>query len=199
MAPSARRDEILHVAAELFANKGFKNTTIKDIADAAGVKPASLYHHFDSKEAMVDEILVTFHRDLFGKYHALVESDLDPIEKLVQAIRVSFDATEQQRDAVTIFENEAEYLGERPGFGYLEERNQESRQIWVKLLGEAVETGRFRDDVDVTIAYRFIRDTVWVAPRWHRDADQPSQKEVAENFIRILLNGMVATSQPIRR
>ena len=56
-----RRGELLAIAAGLFAEKGFKNTTVRDIADAAGILSGSLYHHFDSKESMVDEILRSFH------------------------------------------------------------------------------------------------------------------------------------------
>ena len=41
---STRRDELLAIAAELFATKGFKNTTVRDIADAAGILSGSLYH-----------------------------------------------------------------------------------------------------------------------------------------------------------
>ena len=55
-----RRSELLLIAAELFATKGFKNTTVRDIAEASGILSGSLYHHFDSKESMVDEILRTF-------------------------------------------------------------------------------------------------------------------------------------------
>ncbi len=55
-----RRDELLGIAATLFAERGFRNTTVRDIADAAGILSGSLYHHFDSKEAMVDELLDTF-------------------------------------------------------------------------------------------------------------------------------------------
>jgi AcrR family transcriptional regulator len=54
---ASRREELLAIAAELFAQRGFKNTTVRDIADAAGILSGSLYHHFDSKESMVDEIL----------------------------------------------------------------------------------------------------------------------------------------------
>ncbi|MEO6471071.1 MAG: helix-turn-helix domain-containing protein, partial [Aeromicrobium sp.] len=73
-----RREELLQIAAELFATKGFKNTTVRDIADAAGILSGSLYHHFDSKESMVDEILSSFQDELFGKYAAIVAGDDDP-------------------------------------------------------------------------------------------------------------------------
>ena len=63
-AAPTRREELLAIAAGLFAERGFKNTTVRDIADAAGILSGSLYHHFDSKEAMVDELLDSFQTEL---------------------------------------------------------------------------------------------------------------------------------------
>src|SRR5436305_11634457 len=54
---SERRDEILAIAAQLFAERGFAATTVREIADAAGILSGSLYHHFDSKESMADELV----------------------------------------------------------------------------------------------------------------------------------------------
>ena len=54
---SSRRDELLATAGRMFAEQGLRSTTVRDIADAAGILSGSLYHHFDSKESMVDEIL----------------------------------------------------------------------------------------------------------------------------------------------
>ena len=70
----SRREQLLAIAASLFAEKGFKNTTVRDIADAAGILSGSLYHHFDSKESMVDEILSTFQAELFGQYDEILAS-----------------------------------------------------------------------------------------------------------------------------
>ena len=52
-----RRDEIVALAGEMFAARGFAGTTVREIADAAGILSGSLYHHFDSKESIVDELL----------------------------------------------------------------------------------------------------------------------------------------------
>src|SRR6188508_3222972 len=101
----SRRAELLAIAAGLFAEKGFKNTTVRDIADAAGILSGSLYHHFDSKESMVDEILSTFQEELFGRYDEILASDADPRAKLEQAVRVSFDAIDQHHSEVAIFQN----------------------------------------------------------------------------------------------
>ena len=72
-----RREQLLAIAAGLFAEKGFKNTTVRDIADASGILSGSLYHHFDSKESMVDEILSSFQEELFGAYDEILASSDD--------------------------------------------------------------------------------------------------------------------------
>ena len=189
---SKRRDELLRIAAELFATKGFKNTTVRDIADAAGILSGSLYHHFASKEAMVDEILSSFQEELFGKYAEIIAGDDDPRAKLEAAVRVSFEAIDHHRDEVAIFQNEADYLGTFDRFGYLADRNLESRDVWLTLLGEGVRSGALRQDLDVELVYRFIRDTVWVAVRWYRPGGQLSHHDVADQYLTILLDGITA-------
>src|SRR5262245_8316205 len=143
---SSRRDELLAIAAGLFAEKGFKNTTVRDIADAAGILSGSLYHHFDSKESMVDEILRTFQDELFGQYDEILDSDLDPLAKLEQAVLVSFEAIDEHRDAVAIFQNEAVYLLTFERFAYLGDRNRQSREVWLTLLQSGIDAGVLRDD-----------------------------------------------------
>ncbi len=59
----ARREEILQTAAKLFASSGYR-TSLSEIADACGILPGSLYHHFDSKDAIVVELVNRYHDDL---------------------------------------------------------------------------------------------------------------------------------------
>ncbi|HKE74948.1 MAG TPA: TetR/AcrR family transcriptional regulator [Acidimicrobiales bacterium] len=62
-ADGARRTEILETAARLFASSGLR-TSLKQIADACGILPGSLYHHFESKEAIVVELIERYRADL---------------------------------------------------------------------------------------------------------------------------------------
>ncbi|MEV5002382.1 TetR/AcrR family transcriptional regulator [Nocardioides sp. LML1-1-1.1] len=186
----SRREQLLAIAATLFAEKGFRNTTVRDIADAAGILSGSLYHHFDSKESMVDELLVPFQDELFGKYDAILASGDDARTKLEAAVRVSFEAIDQHPHEVAIFQNDADHLGTFERFGYLADRNAQSRQVWVSLIEEGVRTGVLRPDLDVTLTYRFIRDTVWVAVRWYRPGGGLSHTDVADQYVRILLDGI---------
>ena len=190
-AVQTRRDELLRIAARLFAERGFRNTTVRDIADASGILSGSLYHHFDSKESMVDEILQTFQSQLFAAYDEVLASGLSPRQKIEAAVRLSFEAIDEHHHEVAIFQNEADWLsglGER--FAYLADRNAQSRQVWLTLLTDGVASGALKPDVDVELAYRFIRDTVWVAVRWYRPGGGLSAEAVADQYLSILLDGI---------
>jgi AcrR family transcriptional regulator len=186
----SRREELLRIAADLFASKGFRNTTVRDIADAAGILSGSLYHHFDSKESMVDELMRTFQAELFAAYDEILASSDDARTKLERAVRLSFDTIERRGAEVAIFQNEAATLGTSERFGYLAERNRQSRDVWVTLLTEGVESGALRPDLDITLTYRFIRDTVWVAVRWYRPGGPHTATQVADQYLTILLDGI---------
>jgi TetR/AcrR family transcriptional regulator, cholesterol catabolism regulator len=192
-APSSsgnRRDELLAIAATLFAERGFRNTTVRDIADAAGILSGSLYHHFDSKEAMVDELLDTFQSGLFDTFDEIVASDRGPRAKLEAVVRVSFEAIDQHHSEVAIFQNDAAYLSGFERFGYLGERNTRFERLWRGLLQEGVDAGELRQDLDVDLVYRFVRDTVWVAVTWYRPGGALSADQVADQYLTILLEGI---------
>ena len=73
---------MVQLAGELFAQKGYRATTVREIADAAGILSGSLYHHFDSKESIGDEILSSFINDVLADYRAAVASDGSPRDVL---------------------------------------------------------------------------------------------------------------------
>jgi AcrR family transcriptional regulator len=83
-----RRSEILQAAASLIASSGLR-TSLQEIADAAGILPGSLYHHFESKEAILIELIRRYHADLdrIGKIaqDGLDEADARPTFERVAA------------------------------------------------------------------------------------------------------------------
>ncbi len=188
--PSTRREQLLAIAAELFAERGFKNTTVRDIADAAGILSGSLYHHFESKESMVDEILSSFQTELFRRYDEVMAADLDSRTKVERIVRLSFEAIDQHHSEVAIFQNEATYLLGFERFGYLADRNRQFRQVWMTLLELGRSEGALRPDLDAELVFRFIRDTVWVAVKWYRPGGSMSADEVADQYLSILLDGV---------
>jgi AcrR family transcriptional regulator len=189
-AAPTRRDELLRIAGALFAQRGFKNTTVRDIADSAGILSGSLYHHFDSKESMVDELLSTFQNELFTRYDEITSSDLDAKAKVDAVVRASFDAIHDHHHEVAIFQNDAAYLMEFERFGYLHDHNVRFQKMWTQLLAEGVRSGELRADLDTDLTYRFIRDTVWVAVRWYRPGGDLSAQQVADQYLSILFHGI---------
>ena len=185
-----RRAELLAIAAGLFADRGLRATTVRDIADAAGILSGSLYHHFDSKESMVDEILRGFLDDLFARYREIVARRLGPRATLEAVVVASFAAIDGHHAAVAIYQAEARRLAEQPRFGYIRTRLTEFRKMWQDVLRAGVADGSFRSDLDVELSYRFLRDTVWVGVSWYRPGGKLGVDEIARQYLSIVLDGI---------
>jgi AcrR family transcriptional regulator len=80
-----RRQQLLSIAAELFAASGFANVTVDDIGDSAGVSGPALYHHFSGKEALLGEMLIDISEYLLaGGREVVAEGGDDVLERLVR-------------------------------------------------------------------------------------------------------------------
>ncbi|MER5620423.1 TetR family transcriptional regulator [Streptosporangium sp. NPDC002544] len=189
---SERRDHLVKLAAELFARKGFQATTVREIAEEAGILSGSLYHHFDSKETIVDEVLTTFLDDLVGRYRAALEQDGDSRTILSEMVRIGFSTLEPHRAAITVMQNDWNYLRSLPGdrFDYLVKAEDEVERMWVGQIKLGQAAGLFRADVDPKLTYRMIRDTIWVAVRWFRPGGRLNTAGLAEHYITVLFDGL---------
>jgi AcrR family transcriptional regulator len=84
-----RREEILQTAAQLFASSGFR-TSLADISEACGILPGSLYHHFDSKEAIVVELVHRYHEDLDRVAKEALDTLHEPVPRTIEARILDF-------------------------------------------------------------------------------------------------------------
>lgn len=191
---SDRRGELLDIAATLFADNGFRATTVRDIADLAGILSGSLYHHFDSKESMVEDILTGFLDELFTTYDEITAERQGPRERLEAVVAASFDCIDRRHAQVAIYQNESKYLAQFERFAFLEKRNEEFRKLWLTILHDGIASGEFRAGLDAELVYRFIRDTVWVAVRWYRPGGPMGASAVAEQYLGILLDGIASSA-----
>jgi AcrR family transcriptional regulator len=187
-----RRAELLDIAARLFAERGLRATTVRDIADAAGILSGSLYHHFDSKESMVDEILRGFLDALFDGYRAIVAQGRGPRATLEAVVVASFKALDEHHAAVAIYQAEARRLAEQPRFDYIPKRLTEFRKMWRDVLKAGIADGSFRPELDVELSYRFLRDTVWVGVGWYRPGGKLAIDDIARQYLAIVLDGIAA-------
>ena len=190
--PVSRRDELLVLAATMFAERGLRATTVRDIADSAGILSGSLYHHFKSKEQMVEEVLRDFLDWLFDRYQQIMANEPNPLERLKGLFMASFEAIEDRHAQVVIYQDEAKRLSSLPQFAFVETRNKEQRKMWHDLLNEGIKQGYFRADINVDVVYRFIRDTTWVSVRWYQPGGPLTAEEVGRQYLAIVLGGIAA-------
>jgi AcrR family transcriptional regulator len=186
----SRRDELLELAAAMFADRGLRATTVRDIADSAGILSGSLYHHFKSKEQMVEEVLRDFLDWLFSRYQEIVETETDPRKCVEGLFMASFEAIENRHAQVVIYQDEAKRLSSLPQFAFVDERNREQRTMWVNVLKQGVAEGCFSADLDVDLVYRFIRDTTWVSVRWYQPGGSLTAEQVGRQYLAIVLGGI---------
>ena len=174
----------------MFAERGLRATTVRDIADSAGILSGSLYHHFKSKEQMVEEVLRDFLDWLFGRYREIVETEADPLKQVTGLFMASFEAVEHRHAQVVIYQDEAKRLSPLPQFDFVDARNREQRTMWVNVLKRGVAEGCFRPGLDVDLVYRFIRDTTWVSVRWYQPGGPLTAEQVGRQYLAIVLGGI---------
>lgn len=189
-AEPVRQNELLQIAADLFADRGYNATTVRDIADEAGILSGSLYHHFDSKESMIDTILSSFIERTLAQYEGVVAEGKGPTETFEGLVRASLDSMVDNRSAILIYQNEARYLAGQPRFSYLRDAHRRFERIWTDVLKDGIAAGEFRDTVDPKLVYRLIRDTVWAAPRWYRPGGSLKPERIIEQYTAVLIDGV---------
>jgi TetR/AcrR family transcriptional regulator, cholesterol catabolism regulator len=183
------------LAAELFARKGYRATTVREIADAAGILSGSLYHHFDSKESIGDEILSNFMSAVLADYRAAVASGGRPRAVLEQIVRSTSRTLSRHRAALAMLQSDWTYFSTQPRFAYLPRTLREIEQIWVTQLELGKESGAFRTDLDARLTYRLIRDVLWIPAQWRRTGGFTTS-QVVDGFLRLLFDGITSPDAP---
>ena len=191
---SRRRADMVAIAAELFAQKGYRATTVREIADAAGILSGSLYHHFDSKESIGEEILSGFINEILADDRAAVAGAADPRAALEQIVRTTTRTLSTHRAALTMLQNDWNYFASQPRFAYLGKALREIERIWLGQLEAGKQAGLFRADLDPKLTYRLLQDVLWIPAQWRRTRGY-STDQVIDGFLRILFEG-IATGVP---
>jgi TetR/AcrR family transcriptional regulator, cholesterol catabolism regulator len=189
-----RRELIVSSAAELFASKSIAATTVREIADAVGMLSGSLYHHFDSKDAIVAEVLSGYLDTIHKRYAEVLSSGKKPADCLYDLVLVSLQVAEEQPHPTAIYQNELHYLRERDAFTNVQRAAAEVQRTWLSVIEAGVADGSFRDDIPPRVFYRLIRDAVWLSVRWHRPGGRYTTKKLADDVTSIFLEGFLRPS-----
>ena len=189
-----RRTEVLETAASLIGSSGLR-TSLQEIADAAGILPGSLYHHFESKEAILVELIRRYHADLdrVGRIalEQLDEPDSRPAsEKIVELGSAIARCAVKHRAALQMSFYEAPSSNEEL-VKLLQEPPTAVQQAMLQTLRAGRWSGYIRPDIDLpTLADRICQSTMHAGLDVIRHNASPEQ--VATVLCRIMLQGLAS-------
>ena len=191
---------VLDAAGRLFRQKGFAATTIRDIADAAGVWPGSLHYRYKTKEAVLLALMERGIALAEAGFRAATEGATDPIDRLRLAIRahVAMLAGNDHGTYVLLYEGRLLEGEARARMARLRDRYD---ALWDGLLYQAVGTGRVQPDVDVRLARLFILGAINWVPQWYSEGGSLTPDQIADTFTDRVLHGLLrpAADGPAKR
>lgn len=189
-SPQARSRQILDVSAGLFARQGASATTVRQIAAEVGMKSGSLYHHFESKDAILAEILRIYMRDLLASYHEAQAEAARPDVLLRKLIAASLEASSRHTHAAQIYQVEIGYLrSSEELFSESLEIGRLVQEIWLATIEMGVQEGIFTSEVPASTFYRMLRDSLWLSVRWYKPTPDYRPAQLADEFAAVFLDG----------
>ncbi len=186
-----RQQGILDAAAAMFAKHGFNGTSIAALADSCGVSKALLYHYYDSKEALLYDMLLV-HCKLLSEtaVNATLQSDT-PESQLNSLVRALMDLYMNSRDKHVVLLNDLHCLPEAQQI----EIKAEERKV-LQVIKDLVT--KLRPDLkppQVTSLTMYLMGAVNWTYTWFKPQGQVSADEYADLATATFLRGLLAESQ----
>jgi AcrR family transcriptional regulator len=191
MSPS-KEQEIIAVAARLFKEKGYRATTLEDIAAAVGMLKGSLYYYIRSKEELLYLVVRDPIRQAYNKLEEIVTSQVSVHVKIAQAIANHMTLFHQHYPHIAVYLHDYHHLMQQLQKNIIETPKHYQR-LWATLLQQGVDTGELRPDLNVKVTgYAILGMCNWVY-RWYNPHGTLSAEEVAAVFTKLVLEGLTRT------
>ncbi len=171
-----RRGEILAAAGRLFAQRGVRETTVRQIAEEVGVLAGSLYYHFENKESILDGLMRPYVEALLARYRLCAARPGDERTKLQWLVETSLEAMLDHPHENAILQAELNRTFRDEHYVYLRQAVDEIERIYVEVIGAGIAAGQIRSDVEAHFLFRVLMDLVkgtafWFDPDRHRVPD----------------------------
>ncbi|MCL6452544.1 MAG: TetR/AcrR family transcriptional regulator [Alicyclobacillus sp.] len=189
MTDRNRREQILQAARALFREKGYHATTIRDIADEAGMLSGSLYAHIRTKEDLLFEITDEIADQFLDEMKAVAGRSLPPDALLRQGLAAHLRVVSTHLDAASVFMHE--WRGLSPDRRrVIQEKRDAYEQMWAGILEAGAAAGVFRRE-----GLRFARLVVLSVANWSYQWLHPggvlSAEQLADQLAEVLLSGLL--------
>ena len=180
----AKRQAIFDAAARWFADRGYHATRMQDIADDLCLNKAALYYYFDSKEAILVELIRSRVGMALETVTAIVDEPAgDPADKLNRAVTSHLRVFHEDADLYTIFNSEKLRTISAEAAGIVDELGRSYERQWARLVSEGIEAGAFRADLDVTVSVKAVLGMLNATLAWFEPDGRLSLDELADLYV----------------
>lgn len=185
--PGYDREQVLAVAVKVFNDHGYDATSVADLTAALGLTKSALYHHFDSKSAILELAL----NDALDGLEQVVDDAVaqHPLaaDRLRSIVRGAVRVLTEKLPSVTLLlrvrgNSEVETTALR--------RRRDFDQRVTAIVAEAQREGLIRDDVDAAVATRLIFGMINSVVEWYRPGGPVDPDELGEDILRVSLDGL---------
>ncbi|MEI9922106.1 MAG: TetR/AcrR family transcriptional regulator [Bacteroidota bacterium] len=186
----SRKEQIFRTAAELFREKGYVASSMRDLAQKLGIEAASLYSHIRSKE----EILYNICFDMAAEFRKSLEEvekhkGITASEKLRRGIIGHVQVMAKDLTASAVFMNEHRHLSQPYLRDFLLLRiNYINR--FKSIIEEGVKSGEFKSNIDVKLAVMTLFSSFNWMPQWYQPGGVIDSVELGRQLTDMLVLGL---------
>ena len=189
-----RRRPIVDAALELFASRGFRGTGLAAVAEAVGITPGAILHHFGSKERLLEAVIEE--RDARTSARLVNLASLGGADALRAMVQIAEEVEVDRRLASLYTVLEVENLDpEHPVHEFFVRRSRLVRRLLVDMLRVGVERGELRPDTDIhgaaAEALAFMEGAQLV---WLLDPDGSSLSDLYRGYFVRLVDSLSAAA-----
>jgi AcrR family transcriptional regulator len=181
--PEERPQELLEAALAVFSQRGFRNTRLDDVAEAAGVTKGAIYHYFDTKEELLLSVIEHYQSLAFGRAEeALANRGLSASERIQQVVKKIFQPTgERKRLLLALLIRGIAHEVPRVHERWLRDGPMRLWALVAGLVEEGKKSGEFRKDADGDVAARVLISGLVLQRLWNEDAAHIPEIAVDQN------------------
>ena len=189
--PKRRTAEITAAAATVFAERGYHGATTQDIADVLGIRQASLYYYFPSKEAALEAVCLDGVEAYVARAAAILKGPGSASDKLAALVRHHIEPWRERAAFTRVFLLERHKLPD-PSRHRVGRYARRYERIFQSVLEDGVAAGEFRADLDCRLAALAAIGMCNAASAWYGVEPGATIERIAGNFARLLVVGVAA-------
>ena len=187
MTGAQRRQQLLDVGREVFAQRGYDGTSIEELAARADVSKPVVYEHFGGKEGLYTVVVDREMERLLDRFTSALAAGGSPRELLERAALVLFDYIEEDTDGFRVLSRDSPVAG--PPDGYASLLGEVAHRV-EHVLG-AQFSARGHDPALAGLYSQALVGMVALVGQWWLERRSPGKEEVAAHLVDLAYNGLV--------